>query len=82
MYHRDWYHAVTQTYNFGAETHLGGGDTGTFCLPLAAIARSLPHLLPVQLFRKAHKDSDGMSFADVYVPKLTVLAKLLFFGMS
>ena len=28
-------------YNNWAETHLGGGDTNAFVIPLAAIARSL-----------------------------------------
>ena len=28
-------------YNFGAETHLGGGDTSAFVVPSAAIVRSL-----------------------------------------
>ena len=33
--------ALSQPYNFGAETHLGGGDTSAFVVPSAAIARSL-----------------------------------------
>ena len=34
LYCRDCYHALT---NFGAETHLGGGDTSAFIFLLAAI---------------------------------------------
>ena len=41
LHRRDRYHAVTQTYNFGAETHLCSGDTTAFVVPLAAIARAL-----------------------------------------
>ena len=33
LHHRDRYHAVTQAYNFHAETHLGGGDTSAFVVP-------------------------------------------------
>ena len=35
---RDRYDALAQTYNFGAETHLGGGVMSAFVFPLAAIA--------------------------------------------
>ena len=38
---RDRYHAVTLAYNFGAETHLGCGDTSTFVVLSAAIAQAL-----------------------------------------
>ena len=38
---RDRYHAVTQAYKFGAETHLGGKDTTAFIMQLATIARTL-----------------------------------------
>ena len=42
LLHRcDRYHALSSPYNFGAETHLGGGDTSAFVVPSAAIARSL-----------------------------------------
>jgi len=34
------YHAVTQTYNNCAETHLDGGVTSPFVSPLSAIARA------------------------------------------
>ena len=40
LYRRDHYHALSQPYNFGAETHLGGGDTSAFVMPSAAIAQS------------------------------------------
>ena len=40
LHRRDRYHAVTQAYNFGTETHLGGGDTSTFVLPSATIAQA------------------------------------------
>ena len=38
---RDRYHALSSPYNFGAETHLGGGDTSAYVVPSAAITRSL-----------------------------------------
>ena len=41
LHHRDRYHAVTQAYNFGGETHLGTGDTSAFVSPSAIIARAL-----------------------------------------
>ena len=49
---------MTQPYNFGAETDLGGGDTSAFVVLSAAIARPLRLSLPVQLLGKAHEDSD------------------------
>ena len=53
---------MTQTYHFGAETHLDAGDTSAFVMPSAAISRVLPltfvAIILVQLSRKAHKDSD------------------------
>jgi len=39
-YTRDCYHAVTQTYNNYAETHLGGGVMSPFVSRLSAIARA------------------------------------------
>ena len=59
---RDRYHAVTQMYHFGAETHLDAVDTSAFVMPSAAISRVLPltfvAIVLVQLSRKAHKYSD------------------------
>ena len=49
---------MTQAFNFGAETHLGGGDTSAFDVLSAVIARPLRLSLPVHLLGKAHKDSD------------------------
>ena len=41
LHRRPRSHAVTQPYNFGAETHLGGGDTyERFGLAMATIARA------------------------------------------
>ena len=52
-------HALSQPYNFGAETQLGGGDTSTFVVRSAAIARSLSStLFASTLLRRPHKDSD------------------------
>ena len=73
---------MTQTCNSCAETHLGGGDTSTSVVPLAAIAQVLSlTFVGSTAFRKAHEDSDHtvailLSFTDTYMPKLTVLAKL------
>ena len=39
LHPRDRYHAVAQTYNNCAETHLGGGVMSPFVSPLSAIAR-------------------------------------------
>ena len=50
------YHALSQPYNFGAETHLGGGDASAFVVPSA---RSLSSTLVAStVLRKPHKDSD------------------------
>ena len=72
---------MTQTYHFGAETHLDAGDTSTFVMPSAAVAQVLPltfiAIILVQVSRKAHKDSDyTLVIALAYMPKLTVLAKI------
>ena len=40
LHPRDRYHAVTQTYNNCAETHLAGGVMSPFASPLSAIARA------------------------------------------
>ena len=40
LHPRDRYHAVTQTYNNCAETHLGGGVMSPFVSLLSAIARA------------------------------------------
>ena len=46
-------------HNNCAETHFGGGDTGAFVVPSAAIARSLSSTSGGStVLRKAHKDSD------------------------
>ena len=37
----DRYHPVTQAYNFGAKTLLGGADTSAFVVLLATITRAL-----------------------------------------
>jgi len=55
LHPRDRYHAVTQTYNNCAETHLGGGVMSPFVSQLSAIARA--HDPVVQLSGKAHEDS-------------------------
>ena len=49
---------MTQAYTFGAETHLGGGDTSAFVVSLAAIAQTLSTSLAVQPLGKAHEGSD------------------------
>ena len=81
------YHAVIQAYNFGGETHLGAGHniillyTSTFVVPSAAIARVLTSTFVAstaltkgpQRFRLHGRDR---SFTDIYMLKLTVLAKL------
>ena len=41
LHPRDRHHAVTQTYNNCAETHLGGGVMSPFVSPLSVIARAL-----------------------------------------
>ena len=52
----DCYHALSQMYDFGSETHPGGGDTSAFVFPSAAIAQVLSSiLLPAKLIQKAHK---------------------------
>ena len=57
-YHCDHYHAVTQTYNNWAETHLDGGDKSAF---VSRWPPSLEHTIQlssaVQLSGKAHEDS-------------------------
>ena len=72
---------MTQTYNNWAETHLDGGDTSAFVVPLAAIARAHdPTVIGsvVQLSGKAHEDSVYivLSCIGVYVSKLTLVATL------
>ena len=49
------YHAVTQAYNFGAETHLGGGDTSAFVMPSATIARMLSTFVGSTALRKGSR---------------------------
>ena len=50
---------MTQLYNFGVETHLGGGDTSAFVVPSAAIARSLSSMsVASTVLQRTHKDSD------------------------
>ena len=51
-------HALFQPYNFGAETHLGGGDTSAFVVLSAAIARSLSSTLVVSTVLRRPQDSD------------------------
>ena len=43
-------HALSQPYNFGAETHLRGGDTSAFVVSSVAIARSLSSMLVANFF--------------------------------
>jgi len=40
LHPHDHYHAVTQTYNNCAETHLGGGVMSPFVSPLSAITQA------------------------------------------
>jgi len=40
LHPRDHYHAVTETYNHCAETHLGGGVMSPFVSRLSAITRA------------------------------------------
>ena len=59
MAYEDSDYALSQPYNFGAENHLGGGDTSAFVVPSAAIARSLSSTLVAStVLRRPHKDSD------------------------
>jgi len=63
----DRYHAVTQAYNFGAETHLGGGDTSAFVLPWATIARSLSSTLVAStVLQRLNKVSDHTAVIAVF----------------
>ena len=51
--------AIMHCPNFGAETHLGGGDMSAFLSPLAAIARALHRLSgAVPFLGKTHEHSD------------------------
>ena len=51
--------AMPQPHNNCAEAHLGGGDTSTFVVLSAAIARSLSSTLVASTaLRRPHKDSD------------------------
>ena len=70
-----------QTYNFGGETHLGAGDTSTFVVPSAAIARVLTSTFIASTAltkgpQRVRLHGRDRSFTDIYMLKLTVLAKL------
>ena len=67
---------MTQSHNNCAETHLGGRDTSTFVVPLAAVARSLSSTwLPVQSYEGPTKilttQPLSLSFSDAYMSKHT-----------
>ena len=52
---------MTQAYNFGSETHLGGGDTSAFVSPWPPLLEhSLRLPVAVPFLAKAHEDSDHM----------------------
>ena len=40
----DRYHALSQPYNFGAETHLGGRDMSAFVSPWTPLLERSPRL--------------------------------------
>ena len=62
---------MTQPYNFGAKTHIGGADTSAFVVLSAAIARhSLKLSLAVQPLRKALEDSDHSAMIAVVCSRL------------
>ena len=55
LYHCDHCHALTQAFNFGAETHLAARARSAFALPSVTIAQALQLSLAEQLLGRPTK---------------------------